>query len=268
MDVFDYTSSTPKGTVDFWVDDMKSRGVRTLFLQTSRYAKESDIVAPQQVGWFLDRAHAQGMYVVGWYLPAYCGHLQKDIRRTVAIAKFRSSLNQSFDGLGIDIEYKGECHGDLQAWNSGISQHLIAVRNAVGPSYPIGAIVLSPVAMAFYPPAWEGFPWGTISQKSNVVLPMAYWSYRKNCSSTPKRCCQNNVNFCAYTYTRNNVTESRRLTGLPVHVIGGVANNITAQEVSDFVRGARETAAFGGSLYDYRTTQPTFWGHLGRLNTL
>jgi len=38
--------------------------------------------------------------------------------------------------------------------------------------------------------------------------------------------------------------------------------------VVSFVRGARDTAAYGGSLYDYRTTSRSWWSTLRLLNLL
>ena len=59
---------------------------------------------------------------------------------------------------------------------------------------------------------------------------------------------------------------SRQYTGLAVHVIGGVGDAATVAQIAGYVRAARETAAAGGSLYDYRTTQPGFWPYLEQLN--
>ena len=59
-----------------------------------------------------------------------------------------------------------------------------------------------------------------------------------------------------------------RYAELPVHIIGGVVDSISARGVVSFVRGARDTAAYGGSLYDYRTTSRSWWSTLRLLNLL
>jgi hypothetical protein len=69
----------------------------------------------------------------------------------------------------------------------------------------------------------------------------------------------------AYQYTRDNVLLSRQLTGLPVHVAGGVGDTATLNQVSDYVRAARDSAAAGGSLYDYLTTKVEVWPYLEQL---
>jgi hypothetical protein len=89
---------------------------------------------------------------------------------------------------------------------------------------------------------------------------MAYSSYRTDCSTNP--------GHCPYRYTIDNVNEAHRLTGLPVHVIGGVGDKMSSSQVSDFVDGARAAHAYGGSLYDYRTTASSFWQYLSKLNLL
>jgi hypothetical protein len=89
---------------------------------------------------------------------------------------------------------------------------------------------------------------------------MSYWSYRTDCPTNPAH--------CAYRYTRDNSADAARLTGLPVHVIGGVGDVVTTAGVADFVRAARDAHAFGGSLYDYKTTAPAFWPSLEQLGQL
>lgn len=254
VDLYDY-SLDPAAAIA----DMDARGVGTLFIQTSRYSRPTDVEDSAYLEQWVEAAHAAGMRIVGWYLPGYAD-LDRDVRRTVAIARFRTSSGQSFDGIGVDIEYKAEVDYDLGRFNAGIVTHLRRVRASVG-LVAVGAIVPSPVAMAIRPESWTGFPWGGIARYSDAVMPMAYWSYRHDCDTDPSH--------CAYGYTTGNIAESRRLTaGLPVHDIGGVGDSVTAAEVADFVRGARDGSAYGGSLYDYRTTQASFWPELTELNRL
>jgi hypothetical protein len=83
----------------------------------------------------------------------------------------------------------------------------------------------------------------------------------------PARCPANPLH-CPYQYTRGNTTAVASRTGLPVHVIGGVGDQVAAAGVNDYVDGALDEHADGGSLYDYRTTAPAFWPDLERLNSL
>lgn len=255
------------GWVDLWdyaldpataLADMGSRGVRTVFLQTARWTSDADIVDPVKVGRWVDEAYARGLRIVGWYLPGY-GNLTRDVRRTVAIASFRSPRGHRFHAVAIDIEDKKEVGGG-EPFNDGIARHLSRVRYRLGSAYPVGAIVPAPVAMAIRPAAWEGFPWRAIGRWANVVLPMAYWSYRHDCPDVP--------DHCPYWYGRKNTEQARRLTGLRVHTIGGVAADVTEREVLAFNRGVYAAGAYGGSIYDYRTTPATFWNEMALFNRL
>jgi hypothetical protein len=199
------------------------------------------------------------MKIIGWYLPTYSTYLDKDVGRTVAIATFRSPAGQGFDGLAIDIEHKLSSQSRT-AWMADIATHLARVRYKATAAFPIGAIIPAPLAMKIYPSGWTGFPWASIGKYANVVLPMGYWSYRTDCSTDPTH--------CAYGYSAGNIKEARSKTGLPVHVIGGVANDVSSKEVSDFIRAAHDAKAYGASLYDYRTTVSTFWAALAGANSL
>ena len=236
---------------------MRSNGVRTLYLQTGRYNSTSDVVNPARIAAFVDAARAAGIRTVAWYLPAYSEYLDRDVRRTVAAARFRTPNGNRFDAVGVDIEFRDATSSGAE-WNAGVRNHLQRVRAALGPRYPIAAIIPSPQGMALNPPLWQGFPWQPIGWYADVVMPMSYWSYRKDCPSVPAH--------CAYQYTKDNIAISARLTGLPVHLIGGVGNAVTTAEVADFVKGAQEVGVLGASLYDYATTAASFWPYLRQLS--
>jgi hypothetical protein len=255
VDTSDYAAVNPAAVID----DLKAHGVRTLYLATARYDSATDILYPGDVAAWLATAHAAGIKVVGWYVPDY-SDLNRDVRRTLAISSYLSPEGQRFDAIGIDIEYPLNVP-DPSAWNQAVATHLARVR--AGTALPIAAIVLPPALMQNWPDPsrWATFPWAAIRADANAVAPMSYWT-----SFTPaKRCAAGETQFCAYQYTRDNVLLSGRLTGLPVHVIGGADSDATVTQVSDYVQAARETAAAGGSFYDYRTTKGDFWPYLERL---
>lgn len=254
VDTFDYALNP--ATV---VADLQAHRVRTLYLGTARFDSATDILFPSDVAAWLAAAHAAGIRVVGWYVPDYAD-LTRDVRRTLAIAAYVSPAGQRFDAIGIDIEYPLNVP-DPNAWNQAVATHLARVR--AGTARPIAAIVLPPVLMSGWPDPnrWATFPWAAVGRYANGVAPMSYWT-----SFTPaNRCAAGDLQYCAYQYTRDNVLRSRQLTGLPVHVIGGVGDRATVAEVSDYVRAARDSAAAGGSLYDYQTTKAEFWPYLEQL---
>jgi len=255
VDIYDYPALTP-ATV---IADLHAHGVRTLYLQTARYDSATDIVYPDGVAAWLATAHAAGIRVVGWYSPDYAG-LARDVRRTLAIESYVSPAGQRFDAIGIDIEYPLTVPS-ASAWNQAVATQLDQVR--AGTAVPVAAIVLPPVLMRAWPDPnrWAAFPWTTVAADANAVAPMSYWtSY-----TAAHRCAAGDTQFCAAQYTHDNVLLSRQLTGLPVHVIGGVGDQATVAEVAGFVHAAVATAAAGGSLYDYRTTAADFWPYLEQL---
>jgi hypothetical protein len=256
VDVFDYASLDPATAVPA----MRARGVRTLYLSTARFNGTTDMYDQAEAGQWLDLAHANGMKVVGWYLPAY-GNMDRDVRRTVAIARFVSPGGQRFDAVGVDIERLDEL--TLAQFNTALVTHLQFVRALV--DSPIGAIVPSPFTTD---PGnnWAGFPWAAVGQQSEVVLPMALWSFRQNgdgSAYTPDQ---------VYSWVREQVTRARSMTGRRVSVEGGVDDPgtertpVTADRVSRFVDAALDAGAIGGSHYDYATTSSGFWTTLARLN--
>jgi hypothetical protein len=260
VDLYDYgTSSGLNPSVA--VPAMKSRGVRTIYIETARYTSSTAFDFYTAVGQWIEAAHANGMKIVGWYLPGYGTYLDNDVSRTVSIAKYRSPGGQGFDGLGIDIESKGQSSQPHDAWLADITTHLARSRYGATAAFPIGAIVVPPLAMQLNT-FWNGFPWASVGQYANVVLPMSYWSYRKDCATNP--------NHCPYQYSLQNINQSRSLTGgLLVHLIGGVADSVTAQGVTDYMKACHDARAYGAGLYDYRTTtNASFWTILAGANSL
>ena len=261
VDVFDYATLDPETAVA----DMASHDVRTLFLSTARFNGTTDFFNAAEAGAWLDAAHDAGIKVVGWYLPAY-GDMTRDIRRTVAIAEFTSPGGQRFDAVGVDIERFDEV--SRAQFNLRLVDHLTAVRQRTDTM--IAAIVPSPYATD---PGnnWEGFPWQAVGARSDVVVPMALWSFRDSCAGPE---------VCAYTpdqvydWVYHQTVRARTMTGRPVTVEGGVDDPgtertpVTSARVSRFVDAVIDGGAIGGSHYDYATTSSALWPILTRLNGL
>lgn len=233
-------------------------GVRTLYLQTGR-SNSSTQIEPG-IGKWLAAAHAEGLKVVGWYLPFYA-KVPFDVERTLAIARYRYK-GQAFDGVGIDIEYRAAVRGPL-AWNGRVVRHIQQVRERLGDGYPIAAIPPTPLQMRVAPSYWMGFPWAQIAAESDALLLMSYWSDRSGCPEIRYH--------CPYEFTRLNIQMARELSGrddIIIHVIGGVGDSIDRGELQAFIRGAAEGAADGASIYDVRTTAPNWWRDLRTLKDL
>jgi hypothetical protein len=235
---------------DAVVASLRSHNVATLFLQTSNYSQTSDVVEPATVGHFIDAAHAAGLKIVAWYLPSFANPAL-DRRRALAAIRFRSASGQSFDSFALDIE--ASVVQDVQLRNARLLALAGSLRAAAPPTYPLGAIVPSPVGMRRHPHYWPHFPFASLAETFNAFVPMAYFSYY---ASTPA---------AAYAYTQDVVLAIRRDTGraeVLVHVIGGIANRISLKALDGFIQAAQDCGVIGFSLYAFPETSPVQWSHL------
>jgi hypothetical protein len=231
--------------------EMRDHGVRTLYLETAswRVPKALDFRDEQAVELFLDEAHALGLKVVAWYLPGL-DDLRTDMRRSRAVLSYVTPRGgQRFDGLAIDIE--SQRVRAVPARNSALMRYSRALRRAAGPSYALGAIVPDLRSTTVSPGLWPGFPYRAAAHYYDVFLPMAYSSYRGRGGSF------------TYRYALANTRTVRALTGgRPVHMIGGLADSLSAGEAAGFARGARDGGAVGASFYDFAIGQDWAWDAL------
>ena len=69
-----------------------------------------------------------------------------------------------------------------------------------------------------------------------------------------------------YAYTRDTIDGIRALTGdpgLPLHVVGGIANRTSPAALASFLAAVSDCGASGTSLYDAATTGAAGWRLLG-----
>lgn len=247
LDIFASDSwSSPRAIVAV----AKEHGVRTLYLQTSNYSQTSDVVRPAALGGFIDAAHADGLKVVAWYLPGLYD-MRMDARRAVAAIRFRSRTGQAFDGFALDIEASivrsvGERNDRLLALAR-------LLRASTPPSYPLGAIIPSPVGMRRHPHYWPHFPYVGLARSFDAFLPMAYFSYYAHSAGA------------AYSYARDVVLAIRRGTARPdvlIHLIGGSSTDIPGATLAGFARAVSDCAVQGFSLYAFPETDAEDWSVL------
>jgi hypothetical protein len=236
------------------IDDMKRRGVKTLYLQAAQDDARipGATVKPKLLGEFLERAHDADIRVVAWYLPHF-DDIKADLRHIRGLLDFRSD-GERFDGLALDIEFRGDLADDT-ARSAAVVDLSKRVRD-LAPNRPIGAIVLEPVLLEVVNANfWPDFPWRKIADLYDVWLPMAYWTNRNNDSGYRD----------GFRYTDENVRRLRANLGkaeAPVHVIGGLGDAATNQDYDGFVRAARAQRAIGWSIYNYGVTARTAWSRL------
>ena len=236
------------------VTTLHARGVRTLFLETGNWRIDTAIFKPAVVARFVDEAHRQGMDVVAWYVPDF-KDLDRDLTRALAAIDFVTSGGERFDSFGLDIE-SPEVR-DPGVRTSRMLRLSGRIREVVGSSYTLAAIVPSPYAMQLIPTYWPRFPFVELAGMYDVFVPMGYFTFRTN---GPDR---------AADYTSATLRLlAERTGGAPIHAIGGLAEDTSGTEVGAFVATALRQHVIGGSLYDFGTTGPEDWTALAALRAL
>jgi hypothetical protein len=249
VDIFDTkTWASPAGPIA----SMRAHHVKTVYVETSNSSQREDVVRPGQLGVLVESAHAAGMKVVAWYLPSLISP-GKDFRRAGAAIAFRTVSGQAFDSFALDVESSDL--KSIRARNHRLLALSDAIRQAAPPEYRLGAIVPSPVGIRIHRKYWPSFPWTELRARFDVLLPMAYFTYRLR---TPE---------AVLGYVRSVVGLLRADTGdqtVPIHVVGGIANRATSQALQSFVSAASQCNVSGLSLYDFGTTNAAGWNALAR----
>ncbi len=231
------------------MEAMADLGIQTVFIQTSHTGVPDQVVLEKdRLEGLVDAAHDHGLSVVAWYLPTL-GDVDGDLERLLASAEL------DVDGLAVDIESTAVT--DPVERNARLLELNDALRLAL-PDQVIGAITLSAVHLQEVNRSyWPDFPWAEVAETYDLLLPMAYWSIRLPEWRDGNR------------YVGENIDRIRAATGrpdLPVHVIGGIADGVTVDQVRGMLAAieARESV-LGASLYDWATSSPQHWATLGAL---
>ena len=224
-----------------------AHGVKTLYVETSNYRTRPAIRYPVMLGRLIDLAHARGIKVVGWYLPSLL-HAGSDLRRIKAAVDYRSPKGGALDSVAVDIEATVVADPVMR------TDHLLTLgrflRAAVGPSYPLGAIIPSPRGMQLHPKYWPGFPYASLGESFDVVLPMDYATY--HVSTVP--------GVVTYERTSLRILKNRLPDpDMPIHAIGGLGPDSGKWMTFAFVKTALQEGVIGASLYDFPTTGAGAW---------
>jgi hypothetical protein len=230
------------------VHALARRGVGTLFVETSNYRQRRALHRPAALTRLLAAAERRGLRTVAWYLPGF-DRPGRDWRRVKAAVTHVTPRGHRFDGFALDIE--ATVVGDIAVRNRRMLSLSRRLRRLVGEHAALGAIVPDPVTQRY----WPRFPYRSVRALYDVFLPMAYWTPHLRGAAR------------VYRYTSTAVRLIRLWTGdaaVPVHVVGGIANQASATDVAAFTRAALESRAAGASLYDAAITSTAQWAPLER----
>jgi hypothetical protein len=250
VDLYDESAwADPAGAVA----DMAAHGVRTLYLETSNADRSSAFVDESGVSAFLDAAAADGVQVVAWYLPNL-QDLSTDASRSEAAIAYSTPAGNRFQGFALDIESAAVRDAALRTRR--LLELSASLREAAGDTYPLGAIVPSPRGMQIHAGYWPGFPWTSLAQTYDVILPMTYFTYRTHGEAG------------ARAYASTAVGLVRRWVGnhgVPIHVIGGLAQDATTEETTGFVQAVTERRVIGASYYTWPGITDGQWAALAQV---
>lgn len=230
-------------------------GVRTLYVETGswRVPPGVDVIRPAAISTMIEAAHARGMRVVAWYLPAL-SQPRRDFRRTMAAIEFTTPRGHRFDSFALDIE--ATLIQAVPRRNRALIELSKRIRSAAGAAYPLGAIVPDSRSSTISPGLWPGFPHARLGRIYDVFLPMSYSTVRGQ-----------GARF-VYRYTLANLATIRERTGDPdvaIHPIGGLADELDRREADAVIRGARDGGAIGASFYTFRLSGREEWRALDGL---
>ena len=227
------------------VAKMHKRGVETIYLQTATHGSGTALVFPEATAQFLIAAHRYEMKVVGWYVPSFA-RPGRDLRMARKGLLFETKGGHRFDSFALDIEAPNV--DNIHTRNTRLLEISRKLRRAAGNDYPLGAVI--PDSHSLY---WPDFPYKRIANLYDVMVPMGYFTFRAEGFKHVER------------YTEHNIRTIRKETGdksTPVHVIGGIADEVGVPAARGFAAAVRKNKVLGGSLYDYPITTDKTWQEL------
>ncbi len=254
VDAFDWSKALGGDSPPVGEDEivaMAEAGIQTVYIQTSHLGVPDEVVLEKdRLESLIKAAHHHGMSVVAWYLPTLID-VDVDLERLLA------SADLDVDGLAVDIEATSVKDPDER--NARLIDLNTRLREAL-PDKVIGAITLSAVHLQVVNrDFWPDYPWAEIADTYDLILPMAYWTIR-----LPEW-------RDGYRYVNANIERIRDSTGdpdIPIHVIGGIADEATPEQVEGMLQAIDEhQGILGGSLYDWATSSPEQWEVLAPLRS-
>jgi hypothetical protein len=264
VDRYDWTNLFTKDRPAFTlasVDRMAAAGIQTMYIQIPHWQTTPDIYEPERLQPIIDRAHALGMYVVGWYLP-WLFDVNTDLRKLVAMA------NLDLDGIQIDIEKTTSvAMASVTLRNLRLSEFHRSLRLLL-PGRMVSADIVAPTlldgqtsrwAWPSYPakttkPNWGGpFPYAEIFANYDLVGLQTHWTVNTSNSGWKD----------AQAFVLENMNRMRTYSGraeFPIQAIGGLPNaQSTINDLIGYIDAAKASGSFGFSLYDWETTPSSWW---------
>src|SRR5579875_126810 len=230
----------PEGDLDAYCSRLRANGVRNIFIQTSR-SNTPTLVHPELLGPLVEACHRSNIRLIAWSFGEL-GNPAADADKLIAAARFQSQHGHRLDGIAGNLEKNLD--------PTRVAEYSKHLRQALGPRYPMIAVVYSPLNRA---PQVARIPWKLLAEYWDVIAPMTYWGgkYQK---------------LDAYTYTTQTIQQVRKLTGRPdveIHVIGD-GMGTTTEDLQSFLSACQASEATSASLYPNHVPTAEQLAALGR----
>ena len=137
------------------------------------------------------------------------------------------------------------CSSDL-----GLEQLSAKIRKLVGPTYPVGAIIPSPVGLTRPHSVWGNFPYSMLPRYYDIFVPMGYYTFHGKGAAAASADALGNVRI---------LREQPGCADMPIHLIGGLAEKSTTAEVQAFANATQKSGCIGASLYSWPGTTKADW---------
>ena len=103
---------------------------------------------------------------------------------------------------------------------------------------------------------WPGFPWASLAQTYDAILPMTYFTFRVHGLEDARAYAATCIRLVR-TWVGNDL--------VPIHMIGGIAQDATTEETSGFVQAVRTYGLLGGSYYTWPGITDEQWSALATI---
>jgi hypothetical protein len=219
--------SYPDGDIETYVLKLHNTGIRNLFVQTSR-SNTPSIRQPEVLGPLIETCHRYKIRVIAWSFNELANPVA-DAQKMIDAARFQTANGHRFDAIAPNLE-KDLSYEKVETYSK-------LIRAAVGPHYPMIAVVFSPLNKA---PQVAKTPWKLLDKYYSVIAPMNYWNSRY-------------AKLEPYSYTRDTINTVRALVGRPdveIHIIGdGMKTH--SDSIQLFLQACRDAGVTSASLYPF-----------------
>ncbi len=228
------------GDVDALVTRAEKVGLTHVYVRTG--SSRQGFYAQQYMDELLPKAHAAGVRVYGWDFP-YLDDVDADVARSLAAIAYTTPSGDRIDGFAADIETPAE-GTNLSA--EGAAAYGERLRAAVGPTYPLVAVVPRPS-----PKRQADYPYHAIIPPYDAVAPMTYWLNRQ-----PDTDVINDVSYLSQ-FGKPVVPIGQAYDGARE---GGRPGPPPAEEIQRFLSAAQQVGAVGASFWSWQHATEAIWG--------